>query len=72
MGRKNARTQALAAAGAVVRISVALDADAHLRLRLLATMRQVPASDLVADLVRAAVARVRLASTGDDTAAPAA
>ncbi len=66
MARKRAQTQS----GAPVKISVAISADTHARLRCLVTMRRTTTSEFVNGLVEGAVAKVRLPTIGgaDDAA----
>lgn len=67
MSRKpSARKGSNAGAGAEVKISVGIDADTHRRLRALAILRESPATEIVAELIRRAVEGVRLPSLGYD------
>ena len=67
MSSRRARTRASGGDGAVVKVSVPLSASVHLRLRVLATLRQQPAGDIVAGLIEQATASVRLPSLGGPT-----
>ena len=62
MARKGASTAGRKGGVALVKISVGLDELTWLRLRSWALLRRASASDLVAELIRDATAKVRLPS----------